>query len=251
MKKVIPLACVILGTSMATSAMAYNWPWAKDKKAQSMHQGAKTQDQQLAKSDSKNQTVEIKLYAHPSDDAKVIQSLPVSARLVPIFRKGEWVKVGSRHDGAVGWINVKQYHHAKRAYYQRFFHDNTETVYIHTEKDGKKGEKIVAYRNGKKLSDEQADALYKKMQMQQKQQWHEMQRFNRQMNRMMQGALMDAERPFAPMFGAPVMMMPGIVVIEHQGKNTDHAQPKAKLEQHKATAEQPKVNKEQPSVKTN
>lgn len=215
MKKIIPVVCVVLGASVATSAMAFNWPWAKDKKAEAMNPVPAKKDQHDSKQ-VKQLSTQVKLYSAPESDAKVLKEVPVTSRLVPIFREGAWIKVGDRQDGFVGWINVKQYHQAKRAYYQNYFNEKTETVYIHSEQDGKKGQKIVAYRNGKKLTEEQAKALYGKMQQQQKQQWRAMQRFNRQMNRMMENDFAGMNRAFNGMFNAPVMMMPGIVVIEHQ-----------------------------------
>ena len=123
-------------------------------------------------------SVTINLYDAPSDKSKIIKQLPINENLVPVFAKGDWVKVGDRGDGTTGWINKKQYRDARNQYYQQYVEDHVQSFYMTTVK-GKDGKTVVeAYRNGKKLTEAEANKLYVQMQAQQKQQWEAMQRFN-------------------------------------------------------------------------
>lgn len=199
MKKIITLSLCATALTLTANTMAFNWPWS-NKKADKKSVAAQPVTKQTPKTASKKAVVTtVALYNAPDPKAQVLKQLPINTNLVAIFRKGEWVKVGDRQDGATGWINIKQYHHAKQAFYRNYFHEKTETIYYHSEK-GKDGKtSIVAYRNGKKLSDKQAKKLFHHLQQQEKRQWREMERFNRVMN-------------------FPFMMMPGIVVIDQQPK---------------------------------
>jgi len=46
----------------------------------------------------------ITLYDQPQAGAKIIGFID-SSNLVPIFKEGNWVKVGNQQNGTVGWIN--------------------------------------------------------------------------------------------------------------------------------------------------
>lgn len=48
----------------------------------------------------------VNLYAEPNDNAKVIDTIDVSAGVVPIFtsQDGVWMKVGNSKNGEVGWV---------------------------------------------------------------------------------------------------------------------------------------------------
>lgn len=121
----------------------------------------------------------VKLYQSPNSK-QVITNLPASSHLVPIFRQGDWLKVGNRANGQTGWVNIKQY----RAARERYLQPDVQTVFIHTERNhsGKPVINIVAYKDGKKLSDKEAKALYSRMAKEQRQQ----QRYWRHFNHMMQ-----------------------------------------------------------------
>ncbi|MCB1828339.1 MAG: hypothetical protein KDH94_07915 [Coxiellaceae bacterium] len=103
---------------------------------------------------------QILLYNTPKGD-KVLDRLPGNAALIPIYQKKDWVKVGDPRNGHVGWVNKKQVREARNA----FFRPNIQTVYIHSDesKNGKPQLNIVAYRNGKKLSQAEAKRMYEQM----------------------------------------------------------------------------------------
>ncbi len=161
---------------------------------------------------AKSKIPTVPLYEEPKK-TKVIAQVPITSSLVPIISKGNWVKVGSRNDGNVGWLNIEQYHKIQTAYYR----PNIQSVYVNSEhtKDGKPTVNIIAYRNGKKLTDKDAQTLYKKMlkQSQSEQQW---QRENwRHLNHMIhlqQQQLNELFNHDDPGF-SPLYLMPGPVIL--------------------------------------
>lgn len=125
--------------------------------------------------EKKSVVTTIHLYASPEASAKIIKELPATTNLVGIYQKGNWMKVGDREDGSTGWINLSQYHQARNSLYDRTVQINSESIYIHEEKDKNGKTNIVAYKNGKKLSDADAKKLYQHMQEQGRQEWDAMQ----------------------------------------------------------------------------
>ncbi|MCP4476184.1 MAG: SH3 domain-containing protein [Gammaproteobacteria bacterium] len=136
------------------------------------------------------------LYAKPSTASRVIAALnPYRVRLIPIYDRGKWVKVGNAHDGTVGWLNKQQYFRTMRAavvkqkphyvkvdevvrpgkqpkvnvYYDGKKLNRPETAKKATSivvksvrgRDGKVH--IVAYKNGKQLPPNVAEQLYRQM----------------------------------------------------------------------------------------
>lgn len=123
----------------------------------------------------------VNLYETPYLNAKVIGTVSAGQRLIRIFRKGRWIKVGDPSNGATGWINRRQYRRARR----NLSSSHSQTVFIRTEnmKNGKSEVDIVAYRNGKKLSDKEAQALYNKMRKAAQREMHNIDRMNLRMDR--------------------------------------------------------------------
>lgn len=160
------------------------------------------------------------LYDAPNATAKVLGQLPADTDLIGIFQQGDWMKVGNRQNGETGWINLKQYHEAKKAFYRDYFHVNSETIYVHTSKDKDGKQVIEAYRDGKKLSDQEAKKLYDQVKVREQQQFKAMQHFNEMMNREMQLDYQNAMGQFNAMFQSPVLFMPGVVIVE-QPKATE------------------------------
>ena len=154
-----------------------------------------------------NVEARIKLYQQPQA-GQVIAQLPVNIRLVPIYQQGKWVKVGDPRNGQVGWVDLAQYRKAR----EQFLRPDIQTVYIQinkNEKDGKPTLNIVAYKNGKQLSQAQANELYKQMRDQQQASWRNMRHFFWQADR----DLFQARRMFNPLrdemaWGAPYIIMP-------------------------------------------
>lgn len=161
---------------------------------------------------AKSKIPTVPLYDEPKA-AKVVARVPITSSLVPIISKGDWVKVGSRNDGSIGWLNLKQYHKIQTAYYR----PNIQSVYVSSEqtKDGKPTVNIIAYRNGKKLTDQEAQTLYKKMlkQSQSEAQWQrENWRHLNHMIRLQQQQLNELfnhdDEGFSPLY-----LMPGPVIL--------------------------------------
>lgn len=141
-------------------------------------------------------TDQIIVYSAPNTQ-KVLEKLPGDASLIPIYRQKQWVKVGDPRNGRVGWVNKKQVRKAREA----FFRPDIQTIYIHTDraKSGKPQLNIVAYKNGKKLSPEQAQRLYQRMR---KNQLREMRRM-RHMTRWMDQQFFETAPMFQPMIVLP------------------------------------------------
>ena len=92
------------------------------------------------------------IYAEPSTSAKVIAQVNPWQRLIPVYQKGDWIKVGNPDDGTIGWINSKQYQEALESLYQ-------------PQTKSKKLE-IVVYEDGKKkasISEKDFQKLQKQM----------------------------------------------------------------------------------------
>ncbi len=81
----------------------------------------------------------------------------------PFYRKHKWLKVAFTDNGDTGWVNTNQ---LETAFVKAEQADtNIQTVYVNrtTGGNGKPVVNIVAYKNGKKLTDTQAENLYQKM----------------------------------------------------------------------------------------
>ncbi|AAO91516.1 SH3 domain-containing protein [Coxiella burnetii] len=114
---------------------------------------------------SQQSSPQVNLYEKPQSNAKILQKLSPAERLIPIYRQKGWIKVGDPRNGEVGWVNRDQYHEALQKYYQ----PDIQTVFIraeHNEK-GKRTIDVVAYKNGKKLTDKEAQQLYEQIKNQQ------------------------------------------------------------------------------------
>lgn len=123
-------------------------------------------------------TAQVTLYSHPSMHSKPITYVSANAPLIAITpsQDQQWIKVGNRQTGQVGWMNRQAYVQAQQQQTtQRSMpprppqvnhgsdYNQTNSVYISvTNKNGR--QQITAYRNGQKLNDKQARHLWKKMQ---------------------------------------------------------------------------------------
>lgn len=156
---------------------------------------------------------QVVIYAAPEKN-RILRRVPANTRLVPIFQKGDWVKVGNPRNGQVGWINRQQYRQAMKVFYR----PDVQTVYIQYDhnKNGKPTINVVAYQNGKKLTQQEAQQIYNQMQRRDAMQQRSMQRFVRRMNWWANSALLGANNHWgnAPWWGGPV-----IVIREPSQKN--------------------------------
>jgi len=156
-----------------------------------------------------NSTPQVILY-ESNNDKKIIQTLPPTARLVRIYQEGDWIKVGNSADGTVGWINKLQYLKTLEAFNQ----PNIQEVFISqaVDKDNKPQIKIVAYQNGKPLSEKEAQSLYDEMQKQQKLQSQYWQAINQNMLYRQQQMLINSFQD--PLFTQTMPLPMPIMVIE-------------------------------------
>lgn len=110
----------------------------------------------------------IDLYQSPGLQSTVLQKVISPESLIPIYHKNGWIKVGNLHNGQVGWVNREQYHKAIETYYQ----PDIQKVFIYIKHNGKEENpviNVVAYKNGKRLSDKEAGQLYQNIEKQQAQ----------------------------------------------------------------------------------
>lgn len=170
----------------------------------------------------------INLYEAPGS-SKVIAKVPLYSHMVPIFYKKGWAKVGLSSNGQVGWVNLKTYEKMRRELAQ----PNIRTIFIsstETDKNGKPTVNIVAYHNGKKLSDKEAQTFYKKMLRQQQQQAQAQRRYWQHFNRMMrfQQQEMDQMMQDDMWFGndQPIVVMPGPVMVPAPKPHTPQSESK-------------------------
>jgi hypothetical protein len=124
---------------------------------------------QPAKQVKQNQETMLLLRTKPSATAKVLARFPVDAPLVGFFQKGDWAKAGDPKTGQVGWYNQKQVAAAfasnqKKIETIQLKKPVLHELFISSTQQGNKPAKITVYRDGKKLSQKQADAVYKKAQ---------------------------------------------------------------------------------------
>ena len=121
--------------------------------------------------------VEIALYTDKDLKSKVIETFTLPNNdYVAFFVSGHWLKVYNKHDGATYWIDQAQLDHAQDVFHQaqqarwqkemQAYKPQSSYIYIekHQGADKQPSTKIVAYENGKALSQKEAQALYKKMQ---------------------------------------------------------------------------------------
>lgn len=135
-------------------------------------------------------TVLLNLYEQPLEKSKVVAKVSSVEGLVPFYEKGDWAKVGDSTTGKVGWLRKENFSNPQLS-------DDKNTVEINTTamkvvKNGKGKEKIIAFENGKPVSEARAKKLWKRMQVEQKkmkEQFTKMQenmlQLQRQMKKMM------------------------------------------------------------------
>lgn len=159
---------------------------------------------------TKNTIPTITLYSEPNT-GKVVETVPITIYLTPIFRQQDWLKVGDSSNGQVGWINVSHYSKIRDAFYTPAI----QTIYVSRsdmDKNGKATVTVVAYRNGKKVSDAEAKELYNKLLAEQAKEQAWQQHYWDNINRMMQLQQQEMDRMFDS--AMPIALMPGPVIIQ-------------------------------------
>jgi hypothetical protein len=144
----------------------------------------------------------IMVYDNPADNAKVVDKLDPTTLLVPIYRQGQWLKVGNPNNGDVGWINIDQY----RKLIAAFSKSQVQNVFVQTValSPSGDGKKTVVYENGKQVNDKRAAEIIKQMNTQQKELQERMTKFNDNMQKMFDESMQN--------FNKLMMDMPTIVI---------------------------------------
>lgn len=159
---------------------------------------------------AKNPVPEVTLYQAPNV-GKIVETVPVTTYLTPIFRQHDWLKVGDSSNGQVGWININQYYKTRDAFYK----PTIQTVYISrstVNKNGKPTITVVAYRNGEKISDTEAKALYTQLAEQQAKEQEWQQHYWDNINHMIQLQQQQIDQMVDS--SMPIALMPGPVIIQ-------------------------------------
>lgn len=177
--------------------------------------GFATTKHHAVKTAVRQQAVQVIVYAAPQTTAAVVQKVSPTQRLIPVFRQGKWIKVGDPSNGKIGWVNRDQYQKALHAFYR----PTMQTVLISTElnNNGKPTINVVAYKNGKKLSQKEANKLYKHIRKQRRRESRYMQHVFGNMDKYMDEQMRSMDYFMAPWdnvgFGfGPEIIQPVIVV---------------------------------------
>lgn len=152
---------------------------------------------------------EITLYKS-ANSKDVLKQIPVEHhQLIPIFRQGDWLKVGDPKNGDVAWVNLPQYDAAVN----EVTHPHQESLFF-SEIMGKDGKMhITAYKNGKQLSEKEAKKLYDHARHQEKEELH---RLNIQYKHMQEQEARMFNTPFfhQGFGGATYFAPPQVIVVQ-------------------------------------
>ena len=125
------------------------------------------------------------LYQQAAATSPCVKKINVTTPFVKITQSQEnpaWIKVGLHNaQGTVGWLNTKQYRQAQDAFYQ----PDIQTVFVHVthEANGKPTYNVVAYKNGQKVTDQQAREFYHKIRREQRRLFERSQAFDNRIHR--------------------------------------------------------------------
>lgn len=111
------------------------------------------------------------IYEQPDLKSKVVETLASGSTIIPIFEQKDWFKVANPKDGAVGWLPKNALEQGTQVLIS--VGHPADSQYIVTQKN-KAGDvvgtyRIIQYSNGKPLDQQQAEALFKQVQEQQRQ----------------------------------------------------------------------------------
>lgn len=110
-----------------------------------------------------NVSAAVELHKKPNFHSKVLGTpIDVNAPWMVIMYSADkkWAKVANRDNGRVGWINQKDYLQTLKTTAKKTF----QAVIVSTQrKNNKVTESVIAYRNGKQLSQHEARELYEEL----------------------------------------------------------------------------------------
>ncbi|PIQ43441.1 MAG: hypothetical protein COV52_04685 [Gammaproteobacteria bacterium CG11_big_fil_rev_8_21_14_0_20_46_22] len=123
----------------------------------------------------------VPLYQNKSLHSKIVSHIALDAPIVPIYEKGDWLKVGNTHNGQVGWVNLKQYQALK----QKAMRPVVKTITVTRVQQHGQPESLVVYENGRRVKGEKAQKLYRAAQAQQTQMNQQFMTTQREIDQMM------------------------------------------------------------------
>ena len=109
----------------------------------------------------------VNVYKKPNTKT-VLQTVSVDNDLISIINKKGWTKVADPNTGEVGWINDKQFQEAISAYLGSEPEVDSYMIVSEQTNDEKPTVDIIAYRDGKRLSEKDSKTLYKKIKKREK-----------------------------------------------------------------------------------
>jgi hypothetical protein len=104
---------------------------------------------------------------------------------VRYFENKNWIKLGFRDNGQTGWVNRSELDKVLNKRWDQQVKSSSQSVYFDqkTDSNGKPVTHITAYRNGKKLSDQEAKKMVETMQANGRHEALQFERMNRNMQR--------------------------------------------------------------------
>ena len=103
----------------------------------------------------------IVLYSQPTASSSVVGQFQSQDNLIAFYQQGDWYKAGDPKTGQVGWFNINQYNTVVGKAISPQINS-----YFFTVQQLNGSPQIIAYKDGKQLSDQQALALYNQTQQQ-------------------------------------------------------------------------------------
>lgn len=123
----------------------------------------------------------VPLYQNNSLHSKIVSHIALDAPIVPIYEKGDWLKVGNTNNGQVGWVNLKQY----QAMQQKVMHTTVKSITVTRIQHHGQPASLVVYENGQRVKGEKAQKLYRAAQVQEAQMNQQFMTTQREIDQMM------------------------------------------------------------------
>lgn len=197
-KFIVPFAAVALASNIA---------FAADHIKSSTNTAPNKQSQTQT---PKKELDTVKLYQEASDTSNVLATINLEQRLVPFYKKGDWIKVGDPSNGQVGWINKEQYRNAMN----NIVKQSVQTIYIEQNDENNGKPQITVYQNGQKVTGKQADEIYKQVQKQQENMQAHFMMMQKSMNNWMNQQMQMLNSPMTEFSNLPVLQP--IIIVENK-----------------------------------
>jgi hypothetical protein len=151
---------------------------------------------------------EFPIYVEANKKSKIIKKVPINTPLIAIFKQKDWVKVADRSNGDVGWLSKNDYQKALETWQK----SRTQTLWFNTQQKPNEKIAIVAYKNGKELSEKEARTLYQQIKKRQEAQERAINQWFHSMNAFFNR--MQYEMQFGPAWFEPFPVIQPIVIVE-------------------------------------